>query len=171
MFQQIIWNDEPGGNIEHIEEHEALLAAASRVLAPDGVFVVSTPDRDRYNATLPESNPFHVRELDCSEFVELLAPHFPHVSLWGQAGVGGSRLALVEPSVEEETSREVLVLDRDDLWKETASIEPTFFVAVASREPLESAPPRSYLLDPSLQALREAQTGLRARLRRLADRS
>jgi uncharacterized DUF497 family protein len=21
MFQQIIWNEEPGGNIEHIEEH------------------------------------------------------------------------------------------------------------------------------------------------------
>src|SRR5947209_5352666 len=33
MFQQIIWNDEPGGNIEHIEEHGLTIVDVEHVLA------------------------------------------------------------------------------------------------------------------------------------------
>ena len=33
MFQQIIWNDEPGGNIEHIEEHGLTVEDVEHVLA------------------------------------------------------------------------------------------------------------------------------------------
>ena len=83
--------------------------------------------------------------------------------MWGQSSVGGSRLALVDASGDAKTG-EVLVLPQEDLWRETAAIEPTFFVAVASRKPLPLAATRSYLLDPSLQALHEAQTGIRAGL-------
>src|SRR4029079_18587683 len=115
--------------IEHIAEQEALLAAIARVLADDGVFIVSTPDRETYNAGLQEPNPFHVRELNRSEFLGLLTPHFTYVSLWGQSSVGGSRLALVDASGDAKTG-EVLVLPQEDLWRETAAIEPTFFVAV-----------------------------------------
>ena len=36
MWQQIIWNDEPGGNIEHIEEHGLTVDDVEHVLAnPD----------------------------------------------------------------------------------------------------------------------------------------
>lgn len=33
MFQQIIWNEEPGGNIEHIEEHGLTIDDVEHVLA------------------------------------------------------------------------------------------------------------------------------------------
>jgi uncharacterized DUF497 family protein len=33
VFQQIIWNDEPGGNIEHIEEHGLTTDDVEHVLA------------------------------------------------------------------------------------------------------------------------------------------
>ena len=33
MWQQIIWNDEPGGNIEHIEEHGLSIEDVEVVLA------------------------------------------------------------------------------------------------------------------------------------------
>jgi uncharacterized DUF497 family protein len=33
VFQQIIWNDEPGGNIEHIEEHGFTVEDVEHVLA------------------------------------------------------------------------------------------------------------------------------------------
>jgi SAM-dependent methyltransferase len=142
--------------IEHIAEQAELVAAVARVLVPDGIFLVSTPDRDAYNAALPEPNPFHVHELDRSEFLELLAPHFPHVSLWGQTGVGGSRLGAVDRPVTRPTaSTEQLVLRQDGSWGEARTAPPTFFVAAASREPLPPAATHSYLLDPSLQALRE----------------
>ena len=32
MFSQIIWNDEPGGNIEHIEEHGLTVEDVEHVL-------------------------------------------------------------------------------------------------------------------------------------------
>ena len=33
MFHQIIWNEEPGGNIEHIEEHGLTIEDVEYVLA------------------------------------------------------------------------------------------------------------------------------------------
>lgn len=33
MWQQIIWNDEPGGNVEHIEEHGLTVDDVEYVLA------------------------------------------------------------------------------------------------------------------------------------------
>lgn len=33
MWQQIIWNDEPGGNVEHIEEHGISVEDVEHVLA------------------------------------------------------------------------------------------------------------------------------------------
>ena len=33
MFSQIIWNDEPGGNIEHIEEHGLTIDDVEHALA------------------------------------------------------------------------------------------------------------------------------------------
>ena len=32
MFRQIIWNDEPGGNIEHVEEHGLTVEDVEHVL-------------------------------------------------------------------------------------------------------------------------------------------
>jgi hypothetical protein len=33
MFAQIIWNDEPGGNLEHVEEHGLTVEDVEHVLA------------------------------------------------------------------------------------------------------------------------------------------
>ena len=33
MWQQIIWNEEPGGNVEHIEEHGLTVEDVEHVLA------------------------------------------------------------------------------------------------------------------------------------------
>jgi hypothetical protein len=33
VWQQIIWNDEPGGNVEHIEEHGWTVSDVEHVLA------------------------------------------------------------------------------------------------------------------------------------------
>jgi uncharacterized DUF497 family protein len=33
VFQQIIWNEEPGGNVEHIEEHGLTVDDVEHVLA------------------------------------------------------------------------------------------------------------------------------------------
>lgn len=70
-------------NIEHLEHPERFLAAATRLLSPEGVLLVSTPDRA---ATPPfvhgrPRNPFHVNEWYRDEFQALLAPYFGQIDL------------------------------------------------------------------------------------------
>lgn len=70
--------------IEHLEPQAQMLDEFRRVLRPDGLLVISSPDRVAYNARATEPNPFHVRELDREEFLALLQARFPAVRLYGQ---------------------------------------------------------------------------------------
>lgn len=84
--------------IEHFYEHERFLGEVKRVLKPDGLFIVSTPDRDIYSAPDDDSNPYHVRELTRAEFAELLGGYFPKVGYLLQRIMHGSLLAQDGPS-------------------------------------------------------------------------
>ena len=64
--------------IEHIEAWSESIAEAARVLAPPGVFLVSTPNRSYYGASREEPNPFHVHEFDYGEFHDALRQAFPY---------------------------------------------------------------------------------------------
>jgi SAM-dependent methyltransferase len=70
--------------IEHLLEQSAMLDEFRRVLAPDGVLLLSSPDRIAYNAQAAEPNPYHVRELDRDELLGLLRPRFAAIELYGQ---------------------------------------------------------------------------------------
>jgi len=56
--------------IEHLEDWRAFLLESRRVLAPGGVFLLSTPNRDYYAEARSVSgpNPFHVHEFSFDEF-------------------------------------------------------------------------------------------------------
>lgn len=74
--------------IEHVDDDRAFLKEAQRVLADDGVFVCSTPNRTVTNPGTSLSdkpwNRFHVREYSQPEFVALLREAFPYVRVYGQ---------------------------------------------------------------------------------------
>ncbi|MEM7239911.1 MAG: methyltransferase domain-containing protein, partial [Pseudomonadota bacterium] len=69
--------------LEHIAEHDVLLGELRRVLKPDGILLISTPEVDRYTHSAP-ANPFHVKELSTRDFRDLLTGHFANVELYGQ---------------------------------------------------------------------------------------
>jgi SAM-dependent methyltransferase len=65
--------------IEHLWEPERFVAECARVLAPGGTLVVTTPNR----RTFPPGNPYHFRELDAAELVDVLAAHVDGVDMLG----------------------------------------------------------------------------------------
>src|SRR6202000_3247322 len=56
--------------IEHVADQNRVLSEGARVLAPGGILIISTPDRRAYSPGNESENPFHVRELDLSEFTD-----------------------------------------------------------------------------------------------------
>jgi ubiquinone/menaquinone biosynthesis C-methylase UbiE len=69
--------------IEHLADWRALLEEARRVLAPQGLFLVSTPNRLYYAESRAKEgpNPYHRHEFDYEEFRAGLAEYFPHVTI------------------------------------------------------------------------------------------
>ena len=63
--------------IEHVPEPERVLDELARVTAPDGLLVISTPNKLQYLV----ENEFHVREFTHDEFAALLRGRFPSVRL------------------------------------------------------------------------------------------
>ena len=68
--------------IEHIRDDAAFVREVQRVLRPGGRFIVSTPNRPMSLTR----NPWHVREYDAREFLELLGREFRRVEALGVAG-------------------------------------------------------------------------------------
>jgi ubiquinone/menaquinone biosynthesis C-methylase UbiE len=70
--------------IEHIHEQDAFLDEVNRLLKPDGVFLISSPNRVEYTEKTGYKNEFHVRELDKDELREKLYRYWPHQLWFGQ---------------------------------------------------------------------------------------
>ena len=70
--------------LEHVEDPRTLIAEAARVLRPDGLFLVSTPNKAIYTDQAGYHNPYHPSELYEAEFVQALRERFEGVRLFGQ---------------------------------------------------------------------------------------
>ena len=70
--------------IEHIVAQEPFLDEIRRVLRPDGLLILSCPNKAEYSDRLGVTNEFHVRELYRDELAALIAPRFAHALWYGQ---------------------------------------------------------------------------------------
>jgi len=70
--------------LEHLAEHDALLAEFRRVLKPDGFLILSSPDKATYSDGQETANEYHVKELYRQELEVLIGRHFPVCHLLGQ---------------------------------------------------------------------------------------
>ena len=76
--------------IEHLQRPEELVLEAKRLLKDDGVFVVSTPNKQTYSNNQNRVNLYHLKEMYPPEFQELLELNFQHVQLHWQGALAGS---------------------------------------------------------------------------------
>lgn len=78
--------------IEHLERQDDFIAEVKRILRPDGLFVVSTPDKDVYNGLGEPPNEYHLKELSSGEFTDLVGQHFSNVEIFAQRVIAGSTI-------------------------------------------------------------------------------
>ncbi len=69
--------------IEHVTAPAAFVRECSRVLVPDGMLIISTPNRPVYSCESTQ-NPFHQLEFNEEEFLDLLRSHFKAIRLYVQ---------------------------------------------------------------------------------------
>ena len=120
--------------IEHFAEHDAFLREIKRVLKPDGVLLMSSPDRDVYSKGEPTQNPFHIKELDKTEFHSLIKTYFAHAAFGCQKAAAGS-LILPETDSRMDIVIPVQVFDRGSsahLEQSVGVQKAVYLLAVAS---------------------------------------
>jgi O-antigen biosynthesis protein len=124
--------------IEHLAEQKTLLEEIRRVLRPDGLLVISTPNRIYYTEERKEINPFHVREFDFEEFLAFLKGSFAHVEMAFQNHVAS--LYVGDPRQQRPL--------RSEMEHSAVDLERSshYFVAVCSNSPGDrSCDPLVYL--------------------------
>ena len=126
--------------IEHLADWQAFLLEGRRVLAPGGVLLISTPNRDYYaeSRRLSGPNPFHAHEFAFDEFQSVLQAVLPHVYLYLQNHVEG--IAFQPASAGGQ--------DRPELRQGDQACNPHdahFFLAACSAWPHPAPPPFVYV--------------------------
>jgi O-antigen biosynthesis protein len=121
--------------IEHHDQHESMLAEIRRVLRPDGVLIISTPERGLLAQLSQERNEFHVKELNFQEFAGLLARHFKHSLFFGQRVRCGSLMTPMNISPQGEGFA-FYAGNSESVARQLFAPEPLFLIALASQSSL-----------------------------------
>jgi SAM-dependent methyltransferase len=124
--------------LEHLAAQEQLIAGFSRVLADDGVLVISSPDKRTYSELAGSRNEFHVRELYREELLALLRPHFGEIRLYGQKLLFQSAVWALDSNVERS---EVCTLANGGAIAMGLDYAPMYFIAVCAKRALPDGLP------------------------------
>jgi SAM-dependent methyltransferase len=125
--------------LEHVAAQEALIAGFARVLAPDGMLILSSPDKRTYSDEAGFRNEFHVRELYRDELLALLKPHFPFVYLYGQKLLFQSAIWSLDGETSAPTAT-ATALDAGTHVQSGLAYDPLYFIALCSRRPIDALP-------------------------------
>jgi ubiquinone/menaquinone biosynthesis C-methylase UbiE len=147
--------------IEHLTEYRAFLDECARLITPEGLLIVSSPNKRYYTETRAQTgpNPFHEHEFEAEEFVRELERVFVNVRL------------LLQNRVESFAFHPAV-----SFWPADARIDggggtaqdAHFFIALCSRGQLPE--PRSFVYVPkAANMLRERELHVEALQRQLAD--
>lgn len=113
--------------IEHIENYETFMKEVSRVLKPDGLLILSTPN----DVEFPETNHFHIHEFEKKELEGLVAKYFKHTKSYFQ-GTWLYNALLDETKLSDEWEEQITTI-------QTAPIKTSqciYFYMLCSNKPI-----------------------------------
>lgn len=145
--------------IEHVKDQERVLGEVARVLAQDGLLVISTPDRRLYSDVTGQRNPFHEHELGLEEFHGLLVKHFPHVASWAQRPITGSHMHSLDGSSSggAQEQPDYYIERSGEEWHAAGDPPALYVVALASKVALPEIADTSTLADCGLELMRDKE--------------
>jgi len=126
--------------LEHIGEHEAFVGELARVLRPDGVLILSCPNRREYSDVRGFANEFHVKELYRDELAALIARRFAATAWYGQRP---SFFSLIAPEGSASPQAQLVEVSESNPSEPRADpASPLYFIVVASaaRASLDALP-------------------------------
>jgi SAM-dependent methyltransferase len=127
--------------LEHIDTQREFLDEVARVLRPEGVFLLSCPNKLEYSDKRGFANEFHVKELYREELAALVSARFPALQWYGQRPSFFSVIAPEGASAAAADLREVS--ETDPARDERALAHPLYFLLAASRSraAIDALPP------------------------------
>ena len=116
--------------LEHVAEYRAFLAEIKRVLKPDGLLILSTPNDD----TFPKTNQFHVHEFEYTELCTEIKNYFSELKEYFQ-GTWLYSILLDKERLESTWTEQVITTAAAPIKEKQSAY---FFMLCSNREITES---------------------------------
>lgn len=120
--------------IEHLNEqqqHQAL-TQIKRLLKPDGILIISTPDKLLYSDVPNYKNEYHIKEFYGDEFMAFLKQYFEHVTFFQQKIFPVS--LIWKDSPESLQSNFIDFIDQRFVLKEAFAASPMYYISICSNQ-------------------------------------
>jgi ubiquinone/menaquinone biosynthesis C-methylase UbiE len=115
--------------LEHLAEQEQMLAEFARILKPDGILLISTPDKKHYSDASGFTNEYHVKELYQDEFKTLLDKHWKKQYWYSQAMSFNS---IIERHDSIQNSYSTEILNKENLESDEPMLTPMYYLVIAT---------------------------------------
>lgn len=125
--------------LEHHPYHEEMLREIKRVLVPNGLLILSSPNKLVYSDQANFQNPFHIKELYYEELLTLLARYFRHTRVFGQKLMTAS--FLFDLQARESATLNVIreaAVGWQQRWLPLS--DPPYFLTLNSNAPIPPGP-------------------------------
>jgi SAM-dependent methyltransferase len=155
--------------IEHIAAQEAFLGEIRRVLRPDGIAVLSCPNKAEYTDARAHVNAFHVREHYRADFASLVGARFPQLVWYGQRP---GFFSVIWPEAPAAGAEIFEVSEASADLPSSGHARPLYFIVVASAsaQALAGLPPRLSVLADREEWVYRDYANVTAAYRALAER-
>jgi ubiquinone/menaquinone biosynthesis C-methylase UbiE len=118
--------------IEHHDKHQEMFNEIKRVLKPDGILIMSSPDKKYHSDLTNKNNEFHVKELYLEEFENFIKSKFIYYDIYFQRYINQASFIA---SVDEFNDFSIFSGDFNDIYPR--NLKPLYNIIVASDSKLE----------------------------------